>query len=135
MRAINEMMVTAPNDGSFIHLFPYFPANVRERSIHHAAHEGWLASIGKQGSSKATTAELATAGSRGVVSGVEIARDSRRHGAAGQSLGGAGASWGCGVPACACVSCRASRARTWAGGAGVDDGGGTGLQDFARLKQ
>ena len=27
MRAVNEMLLQAPNDGTFVELFPFFPAN------------------------------------------------------------------------------------------------------------
>ena len=69
MRAINEMMVTAPNDGSFIHLLPYFPANESAAFTTLRTKGGWLVSANK---AQATASELATGG-RGVVSGVEIA--------------------------------------------------------------
>ena len=32
MRAVNEMLLQAPNDGTFVELFPFFPANESVRN-------------------------------------------------------------------------------------------------------
>eukprot|EP01050_Picozoa_sp_SAG11_P020455 SAG11_NODE_3450_length_2441_cov_1.382579_3_plen_131_part_00 len=68
IRAVNEMLVAAPNDGSFIELFPYFPANESAAFATLRTKGGWLVSASK---ARATAAEIA-AGGRGAVMGVEI---------------------------------------------------------------
>ena len=68
MRAVNEMLLQAPNDGSFIELFPFFPANESASFTTLRAKGGWLVTASK---AAATVAELAGGGS-GVVSGVEV---------------------------------------------------------------
>jgi hypothetical protein len=68
VRAINEMLVSSPNDGSYIELFPYFPANESAAFTTLRVKGGWLVTASK---ARATAAELAVGG-RGVVTGVKI---------------------------------------------------------------
>ena len=68
VRAVNEMLVAAPNDGTYIELFPFFPANESASFTTLRAKGGWLVTASK---AQATAADLAN-GSQGAVTGVEI---------------------------------------------------------------
>ena len=132
MRAVNEMLLQAPNDGSFIELFPFFPANESASFVTLRAKGGWLVSATR---AAATAADVARGSRGGLVTGVEIeatvdgtlrlvdpwAAAARAVGAAGaqsQDAGGNSTSQSHSLPTVSCVPAPAAPAVSWMSAAG-----------------